>query len=36
MSIGIGRGARTLREAQDMAEHALDMRRDAAAIRPLR
>ena len=25
MSIGIGRGARTLREAQDMAEHALDM-----------
>ena len=25
LSIGIGRGARTLREAQDMAEHALDM-----------
>ena len=25
MSRGIGRGARTLREAQDMAEHALDM-----------
>ena len=36
ISIGIGRGAKTLREAQDMAVQALDMAQGAAATRPPR